>query len=95
MYTLGLVYNYNEDDYMFRNELKKRLLKNKNIKALNDTESSTLIEQAYERALPLLQRQTWGSLFISDRPASKEDMIEMLEQDILSNLDCKQSTPRP
>lgn len=79
---------------VYRNELEKRLLKNEKIKALSDTELSAFIEQAYERALPLLQRHTCGSLFISDRLSSKEDMIEVLERDVLSNLKSNQATPK-
>lgn len=82
---------------IYRNKLEKHLSKNEEIIAakLDDAQLSTLIEKAYEQALPLLQRQALGTLFFSNKPASNEDMVELLESYVLSNLKPNQATPKP
>jgi hypothetical protein len=85
---------------MSRKELEQRLLENEKIIAsmktgnLDNAKLSALMDKAYNQALPLLQRHAYGSLFLSNAssPASKEDMIEILKDYVLSNLNSNQAT---
>lgn len=74
---------------MFRLELEKRLQQNeKIIEAMNHgidaKKLSELIDDAYVKTLPLLQR--FDTLYLWHGKASKEDIIEILEGDVVSAL---------
>jgi len=78
---------------MFRSAaLEKRLSEHKEIAGqFSKDQISASIDKAYAQALPLLQRKAWSStLFLSGKPASEEDMVELLKGYVLLNLNPKQ-----